>query len=92
MVFDVWLLRLQELLEETVMQQVERVGNHVHRGVSRREPILKEHGVPGVHRPVGEQHIDFTRGIKVKCARINDGGKDVLPIRPDKTISCVKDG
>ncbi len=38
--------------------------------------ILKEHGVPGLHRPVGEEHIDFTRGIKVMRVRIDDGGKD----------------
>ena len=48
--------------------------------------VVKEHGVPGLHRPVGEQHIDLTRGIKVKCARIDDGGKDVFPIEPDESI------
>ena len=74
------------------MQRVERVGNHAHRGVSGREPDFKEHGVPGLHRPVGEQHIDFTRGIKVMCVCIDDGGKDVFPIRLDKTIGRVKDG
>src|SRR5262249_515340 len=54
--------------------------------------ILKEQGVPGLHRPVGEQHIDFTRSIKVKCVCIDDGGKDIFPMRLDKTISRGKDG
>jgi hypothetical protein len=46
--------------------------------------ILKEYGVPGLHRPVGEQHIDLTRSIKVQCARIDDGGKDVFRYGPTK--------
>lgn len=54
--------------------------------------VVKEHGVPGLHRPVGEQHIDFTLGIKVKWARIDNSGKDVFPTGSDKTIGRVKDG
>jgi hypothetical protein len=54
--------------------------------------ILKEHGVQSRHRPVGEQHIDLTWCIGMKCARIDDGGEDVFPIGPDKSIDCVKDG
>jgi len=54
--------------------------------------ILKEQGVPNLHRPVGEQHIDLTWCIEVKGARIDDGGEDVFPIGPDKTISRVKEG
>ncbi len=53
--------------------------------------MIKEHGVPGLHRPVGEQHIDLTRGIKVKCACIEDRGKDVFPLGPDELIGRVKD-
>src|SRR6266566_4256050 len=54
--------------------------------------VVKEHGVPGLHRPVGEQHIDLMRGIKVKCTRIDDGSKDVFPIGPDESIRRVEDG
>jgi hypothetical protein len=54
--------------------------------------ILKKQGVPGLHRPVGEQHIDFMRGIKVKCECIDDGFKVAFSIRLDKTISRIKDG
>jgi hypothetical protein len=67
-------------------------------GPTRREEypvasqIVKERGVPGLHRPVGEQHIDLTRGIKVMGVGIDDGGKDVFPIRLEKTIRHVKDG
>jgi len=46
--------------------------------------VVKEHGVPGLHRPVGEQHIDLTRSIKVQYARIDDGGKDVFRYGPTK--------
>ena len=54
--------------------------------------ILKEQGVPGLHRLVRKQHIDFMQGIKVKCVCIDDVDKDVFPIRPDESIGCVKDG
>jgi hypothetical protein len=37
-----------------------------------------------MHRPVGEEHIDFTQGIKVKCVRIDDGRKGIFQIRPDE--------
>src|SRR5258708_27089084 len=54
--------------------------------------VVQEHCVPGLHGPVGEQHIDLTRGIKVHCARIDNGGKDVFPIGLDEAIRRVKDG
>src|SRR5258707_1284219 len=54
--------------------------------------VVQEHCVPGLHGPVGEQHIDLTRGIKVQRARIDDGGKDVFPIGLDEAIRRVKDG
>jgi hypothetical protein len=38
MVLNVWRLRLHEPLEQTVMQRVELVETHAHKGVSRREP------------------------------------------------------
>ena len=74
------------------MHRVERGGSHAHREYAVVSQMIKEHRVPRLHRPVGEQHIDFTRGIKVMCARIDDGRKDVFPIGPDKTIGRVKDG
>jgi hypothetical protein len=52
--------------------------------------ILKEHGVPGLHRPVGGEHIDFTRGIKVICVCIDDGGKVAFSIMFDKTTVVSK--
>ena len=67
-------------------------------GPTRREKyrvagqILKEHQVQSRHRPVGEQHIDLMKCIEVKCVRIDDGGDDVFPIGPGKSIDCVKDG
>src|SRR5260370_24092904 len=54
--------------------------------------VVQEHCVPGLHGPVGEQHIDLTRGIKVQRARIDDGDKDVFPIGLDEAIRRVKDG
>src|SRR6266567_4033624 len=43
---SVWLLRLHEPLEQTVLQRVERVGNHEHRGVCRRELDSQGTGSP----------------------------------------------
>lgn len=43
--------------------------------------VVKEHRVPGLHRPVGEQHIDLTRGIEVQRARIDDGDRPSRPSR-----------
>src|SRR5215467_2606196 len=40
--------------------------------------ILKEQGVPGLHGPIGEEHIDLTWGIKVMCVRTDDGRKDIF--------------
>ncbi len=54
--------------------------------------VVQEHCVPGLHRPIGEQHIDLTRGIKVQRARIDDSGKDVFPIGLDGAIRRVEDG
>src|ERR1700693_3780414 len=54
--------------------------------------FVKEHGVPGLHRPVGGQHIVFIRDIKVKCVCIYDAGKDVFPIGSNESIGCLKGG
>ena len=37
--------------------------------------VVQEQCVPGLHRLVGEQHIDFTRGIEVQHARIDSGDR-----------------
>jgi hypothetical protein len=47
--------------------------------------VVQEQCVPGLHRPVGEQHIDFTRGIEVQRARIDD---DDRPSRPSRNTQA----
>ena len=37
--------------------------------------VVQEQCVPSLHRPVGEQHIDFTQGIEVQHARIDSGDR-----------------
>src|SRR5260370_7311353 len=48
--------------------------------------VVQEHCVPGLHRPVGEQHIDFTRVIEVQRARIDSGDR---PSRPSRTTQTA---
>src|SRR5260370_14090241 len=43
--------------------------------------VVQEHCVPGLHGPLGEQHIDLTRGIKVQRARIDSGDRPSCPSR-----------
>src|SRR5258708_35976927 len=48
--------------------------------------VVQEHCVPGLHRPVREQHIDFTRAIEVQRARIDSGDR---PSRPSRTTQAA---